>query len=183
MAGSTNSDDQINFGPLVHSAYAIILIQAIQDSIRAAQQEAILAAIVVDLKDKKVKLQAKIESYQESLERNEGRTARCLKDISVAEEKIAKGTASIKTHTNLNIYRENLSEATSRKEKLDIKLAKAKRSLKNADKHIEALLATSALTTARETQKLHYIFFPQARMPQKDKMLTLKYTGVFNKGP
>lgn len=175
MAGSTNSDDQINFGSLVYGAYATILIQAIQDSIRAAQQEAILAAIIVDLKDKKVKLQAKIESYQERLERNEVRTARCLKDISVAEEKIAKGTASIKTHTNLNVYRENLSVVTARKKLLDTKLAKAEISLKNADKHIETLRAMSAVTTAREAQKLHYIFFPQARMPQKEKILTYSF--------
>jgi chromosome segregation ATPase len=175
MAGDANPYAQIDFESLVNSACVLILIQAIQESIRAAQQEAKRAIKIAELKDKKVKLQANIEFYQGSLERNEERTARCLRDISAAEKRIAEGTATEKTHTNLKQSQENLSLVTARKEELDTKLANAERNLAKANKHIETLRAKSTLTAARETQKLHYIFFREERMPQKEKILTYSF--------
>jgi chromosome segregation ATPase len=172
MAGYENLCDQIDFEPLINSAYdAIILTQAIQESIRAAK--------AAELKDKKTKLKTNIESYQESLERNQERTARCLKDISATEKRIAEGTATEKTHTNLNKSRENLGLLAARKEDLDAKLANAEENLKKADKRIENLLAKSTLTAAREVQRSHYAFFLQACKHQKG--YTLEDTVLANR--
>ncbi len=164
MSGYENLYGQIDFEPLINTAYAVILIQAIQESVRAAK--------IAKLEDKKARLERNIKFYQAKLEQNYEINERCLKQITAAETKIATGTAKEITYLNLQTSRENLSLVTARKHELDTQLANAEKNLAKANKRIENLRAESALITARETQRFHCVFFPQACMPQKGKMLT-----------
>ena len=172
MAGSINLYGQIDFEPLINTAYAAILIQAIQESVRAAE--------IAKLEGKRARLETTIKSYQESLERNHERKECSLKDMAAAQKRIDEGTITKRTHSNLKQAQENLSKATKRIDELNTKLANAEENLAKANKHIETLRAKNALTTTRETQNLHYIFFPQASMPQKNKIST--YSRGITKG-